>query len=108
MSLIDYANEEKMKHDLLNIVRILLKGRIDVDVEKWDYIVDKMMEEWKDVDVSTEKLKEDNNWKVLSKIADEMHIDPDDLLVRIKLMYFVAKSEIQGIQILEMQRLLDK
>jgi hypothetical protein len=104
----NFTKKEKMKHNILGIVRILLGKRMDLNsikVEEWDYIVEKMIDEWKDVDTITEALVENGDYEDVRVAAKGMEVSPEDMVVRLKLMYFVAKSEIQ---ILEMKRLLDK
>ncbi len=111
MTLLDYANEERLKNNILNIVRLLFKNgphEINISQEEWDHIVNKMMEEWKDVDSTNETLEDKEKWAVLHAVAKKMKINPEEMLIRTKLMYFIAKGEIMRFQILEMRELLDE
>lgn len=103
MSLIDYAKEEKIKYNINNIMRLLLKDTVNVDADEWDPIIEKLMEEWKDVDDAAEMIKENKNWSAVNKTANEMGVKPEEMVLRIKLMYFIAKSEILRLQILKMK-----
>jgi len=111
MSLIDYANEERLKNNILNIVRMLFKNgphKINVNLEEWDHIVNKMVEEWEDVDKTSETVQDADRCVVLHGVAENMGISPEEMLLRTKLMYFIAKSEIMRFQIMEMKDLLDE
>lgn len=111
MSLSDYVKEEKLKHDILSIVRTLLNSgpyKINLDLAGWDHVVNKMMEEWKDADRAKEVMEDSSKWVDLRRAAKDIGITPEDMLVRLKLMFFIAKSEIMRFQIREMRALLDE
>ncbi len=105
MALIDYVKEEKLKHNILNVIRILLK---DINTDKWEPIAEKMMMEWNDIDNIAKKLNEEVSLEILNETAKMMHIDPEDMVVRIKLMYFIAKSEILRFHVLEIEKLFNE
>lgn len=97
MSLKDFVYDEHIKNNILNIIRTLFKRgphTVNVSIEEWSIIVEKMFEEWKDLDKTSAKLWDGDKYQPLRQMAKRMDISPRELLVRTKLMYFVAKSEI--------------
>jgi len=57
----------------------------------WDKVTSKMVKEWKeldDVDMA------DENFKAFTRVADGLDIAPKELLTRMKLIFYMLKSEI--------------
>lgn len=97
MSLKDFADDERTKNTILNIIKVLMERgphSVQVSAEEWTVVVEKMFEEWKDLDKTSAKLWDEGKYAPLRAMAKKMDLSPRELLVRTKLMYFVAKSEI--------------
>ena len=82
--------------------------KINLDLEGWDRVVNKMIEEWKDADRAKEIMEDASKWVDLRRAAKDIGITPEDMLIRLKLMFFIAKNEIMRFQIREMRALLDE
>jgi len=95
MDLKEFARDERLKYVLVNVMK-LLYGRKKIDLTifsgmDWDKVTSKMVKEWKELD---DVDMEDDNYKAFTKVASNLDIEPKELLTRMKLIFYMLKSEI--------------
>ena len=95
----DFLDEQKSKNMLCHIIRKLFDvgpHTLRVTPEEWEKVTEKMYLEWTALN---EINLDDKVYSGMKLVAKKLKMDPWELLLRTKMMYFIAKSEVLKMEV---------